>query len=116
MSDSTKIVDALFNYRVTDEARYQQYLDKVLPVTEKDEPYVLSYQIFRGADGSLYQHEVCEDEAAIVKHMTLTASGQEDFAASTEFISTTMLGPVSDEFRAQYGIDTEFLPFKTVTR
>lgn len=77
MSETPKTVDALFNYRVTDQARFQSYLDK---------------------------------------HMTVTASGQEDFAASTEMISVSMLGPISDEFRKQYGIDTEFKPFKAVTR
>ena len=116
MSETNKTVDALFNYRVTDQARFQSYLDKVLPVTQADEPYVLGYEIFEGADGSYYQHELYEDEAAIGKHMTLTASGQEDFAASTEMISVSMLGPVSDEFRKQYGIDTEFKPFKAVIR
>lgn len=116
MTDTTQTVDALFNYRVTDQARYQSYLDKVLPVTQDDEPYVLGYEIFRGEDGSYYQHEFYENEEAIVKHMALTASGQEDFAASTEMISVSMLGPLSGEFRKQYGISTEFTKFKAISR
>lgn len=112
MNNTSQTVDALFNYRVTDPTRFQAYLDKVLPVTEADEPYVLGYEIFQGADGTYFQHEKYENEAAIARHMELTASGQADFAASTKMISVSMLGPVSDEFREQHGIDTEFTPFK----
>ncbi|WP_229052441.1 hypothetical protein [Aeromicrobium sp. Leaf350] len=109
-------VDAIFSYRVIDEARFQRYLDEVLPTTEQHEPYVLGYELFRSPEGVYYQHETYVDEAAIHQHMKLTASGQEDFAASTEMLSAVMLGEVSDEFREQYGIETQFLPFRSVQR
>ena len=122
MTDTTQIdttsstVDSIFHYRVTDQARYQQYLDEVFPVTEGEEPYVLEYKIFRGSDGTMFQHERYENEDAVVKHMTRTASAQEDFAASTEFISLTMLGALSESIREAYGINTEFTPFRSVER
>lgn len=109
-------IDALFSYRVTDEARFQQYVDKVFPVTEADEPYVLSYEIFRGSDGTYYQHELYADEDAIWKHMEVTAAGQQDFAASTEMISVTMLGDLSDKFRESFGVETNYAPFRRVAR
>ncbi|MFF7006448.1 hypothetical protein ACFY9Y_08060 [Streptomyces fimicarius] len=47
-------VENLFRYRIKSgmEDRYQAYVDKVLPVTQSQEPYVLKYGIFQGSDGS----------------------------------------------------------------
>ena len=43
-------IDSFFSYRVKPgmEERYESYLNKVLSFTETQEPYVLSYEIFRG--------------------------------------------------------------------
>lgn len=109
-------IDALFGYRVTDDARFQQYLDKVFPITEADEPYVLGYEIFRGSDGTYFQHEHYENEDAIWKHMEVTAAGQEDFAASTEMISVTMLGDLSEKFKETFGVETGYTAFRQVAR
>jgi quinol monooxygenase YgiN len=98
------------------ESRFQSYLDKVLPVTEAEEPYVLGYEIFQGDDGTYYQHERYESEDAIWKHMEVTASGQEDFAASTEMISVSMLGELSQKFRDTYGVSVPYSPFRQVAR
>ncbi|MFE3060477.1 putative quinol monooxygenase [Nocardia sp. NPDC059239] len=112
------MIDALFSYNVKPgmEDRYQAYLDKVFPITEAEEPYVLGYEIFQGADGTYYQHEQYENEDAIWKHMERTAAGQEDFAASTEMLSVTMLGELSDKFRETYGIKVSYTPFRRVAR
>ncbi|TDD34656.1 putative quinol monooxygenase [Saccharopolyspora elongata] len=112
------VIDALFSYRIKPgmEDRYQAYLDKVLPVTEAQESYVLGYEIFRGDDGTYFQHERYENEEAIWKHMELTAIGQEDFAASTDMLSVSMLGELSQKFRDTYGIGVSYTPFRQVTR
>lgn len=112
----TTTVDALFAYRVTDEARFAEYTAKVFPLTEADEPYVLGYEIFRGDDGTFYQHERYADEAAIWKHMEVTAACQADFAASTEMISVTMLGDLSDKFRETFGVTTSYTSFRRIAR
>jgi quinol monooxygenase YgiN len=99
MTDSAQ-VDLFFRYTVTDDDGFQQYLDNSVPITEKDEPWVLEYNIHRGADGVVFQHERYADEAAIHKHMALTAEWQELHAASTKYIDIRVVGPVSDEFKA----------------
>ncbi|MBA4025091.1 MAG: hypothetical protein C0482_22275 [Gordonia sp.] len=111
-------VQALFTYRVKPgcEEQFQSYIDKVFPVTEANEPYVVGYEIFQNADGIYLQHETYENEDAIWKHMNVTASGQADFAASTELLSVQMLGSVSDKFRETYGHPEVFGDFKRVTR
>lgn len=42
------VIDAVFSHRIKPgmEDRFQSHLDKVLPVTEAKEPYVLGYEIF----------------------------------------------------------------------
>jgi quinol monooxygenase YgiN len=111
-------IDALFNYRIKPgmEDRYQAYLDKVLLVTEAKEPYVLGYEIFRGDDGTYFQHERYENEDAVWKHMELTAAAQEDFAASTDMLSISMLGELSQKFRDAFGIGISYTPFRQITR
>jgi quinol monooxygenase YgiN len=112
------VIDNFFSYRVKPgmDGRYQAYLDKVLLVTEMHEPYVLRYEIFRGDDGTYFQHERYKNEDAIWKHMELTASGQEDFAAATEMLSLTMLGELSQRFRDTYGVRVSYTPFRQVAR
>jgi len=107
-----------FSYRVKPgmEERFQAYLDKVLPVTEAQEPYILSYEIFRGGDGTYFQHEHYENEDAIRKHLELTGSGQADFAASTEMILLTVVGEISQKFQDTYGIGTNYTAFRQVAR
>jgi quinol monooxygenase YgiN len=111
-------IDNFFSYRVKPgmEERYESYLNKVLSVTETQEPYVLSYEIFRGDDGTYFQHERYENEDAIWKHMKLTASGQEDFAAATEMLSLIMLGELSQKFRDTYRVRVSYTPFRQVAR
>jgi quinol monooxygenase YgiN len=115
-------INNYFSYRIKPgmEERFQAYLDKVLPVTEAQEPYVLSYEIFQGSDGTYFQHERYENEDAVWKHMEVTASGQADFAASTEMISLVILGELSQKFRDTFGADVdlgaEYLPFRQVAR
>ncbi|MFJ9375047.1 putative quinol monooxygenase [Streptomyces sp. NPDC101455] len=117
MSD---VVYAIFKYRVKPgmEGRFQDYLDKVLPVTEAQEPYVLGYEIFQAPDGTYFQHEYYENEAAVWKHMELTADGQKDHAEATEFIELTMVGNLTQKFRDTFlgGGGTDFRPFRNVSR
>ncbi|WP_405427558.1 putative quinol monooxygenase [Streptomyces erythrochromogenes] len=100
------------------EDRFQASMEKVLPVTEAREPYVLGYEIFQAPDGSYYQHEHYENEAAVWKHMELTADGQKDWAEATEMIQLTMVGNLTQEFRDTFlgGGGTEFRPFRRVSR
>lgn len=95
----SEAVDALFGYRIKPgmEDRFQAYLDKVLPVTEAREPYVLAYEIFQGDNGTFFQHERYENEEALWKHMELTAEAQEDFNAAAELESMNRTG-VSRDF------------------
>ncbi|QSE90771.1 antibiotic biosynthesis monooxygenase [Rhodococcus pseudokoreensis] len=112
------MIDALFSYRVRPgmEDRYQAYLDKVFPITEAEEPYVLGYEIFHGDDGTYYQHEQYENEDAIWKHMERTAAGQEDFASSAELLTNVILGEVSEKFRDTFGVKVSYTPFRSVSR
>jgi len=109
-------VDTIFSFKVKDEELFKSYLDKVLPVTENEEPYVLLYDIFKDTDGIYYQHERYTDEDAVWKHMEVTASGQKDFAESTEMLSLKILGEVSDKFRETFGIKEKISPFKSIKR
>jgi quinol monooxygenase YgiN len=111
-------IENLFHYRIKSgmEEQYQAYLDKVLPVTQAQEPYILAYEISRGSDGSYFQRELYENEEAVWKHMELTAEGQADFIASTEMIELVILGELSKKFRDTYSITTTYTPFRHVTR
>lgn len=93
-------VDLIFRYNVKpgEEQRFQAYLDKVFPVTEAQEPYVVEYQIFRQADGSYLQHERYESEEAVSRHLALTAEGQADFHASAEIIDVMAIGDLKQSF------------------
>ncbi|MER5915735.1 antibiotic biosynthesis monooxygenase family protein [Streptomyces sp. NPDC001982] len=97
-------IDALFTYRIKPgmEERFQAYLDKMLPVIEA-EPYVLEYEIFQGDDGTYYQHERFENEAAMWRHMEVIAEGQADRQASTEMLSLTVLGKMSQKYWDTFG-------------
>lgn len=96
---STTQIDLFFRYTVKDEARYQDYLDQVFPLTQ-DEAYVLKYHIHRGADGQMLQHERYENEVAIGKHTENTAAAQAAFAESTEINDFRGVGEISDEFKS----------------
>jgi quinol monooxygenase YgiN len=97
---STQQVDMFFRYTVKagQQERYQAYLDKVLPVTEAQEPYILEYEIFRTEDGTYLQHERYENEDALHKHMQVTADGQADFAAATELMDLHAVGQLSESY------------------
>ncbi|MGO4249912.1 hypothetical protein AB4Y87_22135 [Paenarthrobacter sp. RAF54_2] len=85
-------ITLIFSYTVHDKALFQSYLEKVLPVTEADEPYILAYEIFQNEEGVYTQREVYADGDALAKHFELTADGQVDFAAATEILSLIALG------------------------
>lgn len=94
----TDRVDLIFRYRVTDQARFDEYPAKVVPVTEAHEPYVLEYHLFRRDDGTMLQHERYENEAAVRRHMAVTAEGQADWAAATELLDLMAIGELSPAF------------------
>ena len=98
----TDRVDLIFRYRITDQARFDEYLAKVVPVTEVDEPYVLEYHLFRSEDGTMLQHERYENKAAIRRHMTVTAEGQADWAAATELLDLMAVGELSPAYWADF--------------
>jgi quinol monooxygenase YgiN len=97
-------IELIFRYRIRpgSQSRYDEYLAQALPVVEKQEPYISSYRINRSTDGVYLQHEVYEDEAAVHRHMELTASAQQAFAESTELIDVMTIGPLSDRFWDAY--------------
>ncbi|WDF31980.1 hypothetical protein PTW37_08745 [Arthrobacter agilis] len=99
---ATNQIDLFFRYTVKDQARYQDYLDQVFPLTQ-NETYVLEYHIDREANGTMLQHERYENEAAIGKHTDNTAAAQAAFAESTEINDFRAVGPLSDEFRNLIG-------------
>ena len=109
-----------FRYRVKpgQEDRYQSYLDKVLPVTERDEPYITEYEILKCEDGSYLQHERYSKPDDIAAHMSLTADGQADFIAATELIDLKVVGEMSSEFWEMYGGPhaTAYSRFKAIKR
>lgn len=98
----TTAIDLHFSYRVTDEDKFQRYVDAVLPVTERDEPYVLEYSLARDTDGVVLQHERYENEDAIRKHLEATATGQKLWGESTELIDIRFVGPLSDGFKKEF--------------
>ena len=97
---NTKQFDTIFRYRIKpgQEERFQSYLDKVLPVTEAQEPYVLEFELFRQEDGSFLQHEPYENEEAVAKHLELTAAGQADFHASVDLLEVRAIGEFTMSF------------------
>ncbi|WP_432013578.1 putative quinol monooxygenase [Streptomyces cucumeris] len=117
MSD---VVYSLFHYRVKPgmEDRFQDYLTKVLPVTEAQESYVLSYEIFQAPDGTYFQIERYENEEAVWKHLELTADGQKAWSEATELIQLTMVGDLTQRFRDQFlgGGGIDFKPFREISR
>lgn len=114
----TTQIDLHFRYRVNDEARFADYLAIVLPITEREEPYVLEYEIARDSDGIVLQHERYEDEAAIGKHLELTAEGQKAWGEAVELLDIRFVGELSNEFRTAYDSPQAswWTPFRTVTR
>jgi hypothetical protein len=76
-----------------------QDLAKVLPVTESQEPYVLEDHVFRQEDGTFLRHERYADEAAIYRHMQVTAEGQADRAAATDLLDLVAAGELGQGFR-----------------
>jgi quinol monooxygenase YgiN len=115
---SDNAITLLFSYRVHDEDRFQSYLDKVLPVTEADEPYMLAYEIFQNEAGVYMQREVYADGDALAKHFDLTADGQKDFAAATEVLSLTALGAPPAEWFTIHHIPTDaaFAKIRAISR
>jgi quinol monooxygenase YgiN len=111
-------ITLIFSYRVTDEKRFRDYLQKVLPVTEADEPYMLEYEIYKNAEGIYIQHEVYADADALSKHFKLTAEGQADWAAATDLINLVALGdPPADWFEThQIPRSTAYSKFRSVAR
>jgi hypothetical protein len=111
-------ITLIFSYRVSDEQRFQDYLDKVFPVTEADEPYMLEYEIYKNDDGVYTQHEVYLDGDALTKHFELTAEGQADWAAATEFINLVALGSPPEDWFATHNIprNVAFAKFRSVAR
>jgi quinol monooxygenase YgiN len=113
-------VDLYFAYRVKEgmDAVFEQYLAKVLPATEQQEPYVLEYHLFRNADGTVFQHERYADEQAIRDHLRVTADGQADWAAATELLDIRMVGPLSRAFLEEFSVpaSAHFERFREVTR
>lgn len=104
MSTATQ-VDLYFTYRVKDghQARFDHYLELVPPVTEEKEPYVLEYEIFRQTDGSYLQHERYADEAAMIRHLQVTAEGQSAWAEATELLQLMAVGQLSEQYWNSYG-------------
>jgi hypothetical protein len=98
---TTDQIDVFFIYRVLDQDLFEQYLATVLPVTEKDEPYVLEYTLARGVDGTILQHERHENEEAITRHLALTADGRKMWGESTELTDIRFVGPLSEKFRTE---------------
>ena len=111
-----KIVDLIFAFTVKeeDQARYEQVLAQQLAIT-KNEPHVLRYEIFRQADGRYCQHECYADEAAIRLHMQNTAAPLKMWAEITTITHMTALGPLSDEFKQEFNMDS-YLPYAAVGR
>ena len=120
MTTTPQQVDIFTTYRVKDgqEELFEQYLEKVLPVVENQEPYVLEYRLFRSPDGTVLQHERYDDEAAIRTHLQVTADGQADWASATELLDIRMVGPLSDSFLEEMGLSApqHFERFRQVAR
>lgn len=110
----SKIVDLIFAFVVKDQARYEQALAQQLAITQH-EPHLLSYEVFRRADGTYCQHERYADEAAIRLHMQNTAEPLKSWTEATEITQMTALGTLSDEFKQEFGMDN-YLPYRAVAR
>ncbi|MGI4834780.1 MAG: antibiotic biosynthesis monooxygenase family protein [Janthinobacterium lividum] len=110
------IVDLIFAFTVKAEnqALYEQTLAQQLAITA-NEPHVLGYEIFRQADGSYCQHERYADEAAIRLHTQNTAVPLKVWGEITEITHMTALGPLSDEFKQEFGMDN-YLPYAAVAK
>jgi hypothetical protein len=102
---TTDRIDVFFIYRVLDQELFEKYLAAVLPVTEKEEPYVLEYTLARAADGTILQHERYENEEAIGRHLALTSDGQELWGRSTELLDIRFVGPLSEKFRTENALE-----------
>lgn len=113
-------LDLVFHFRVKPgmEDRYQQAMDRMLPVIEVQEPYVLAYNIYRNGDGLYTQHERYVDEDAMWRHLEVTAQGQEEWAAATAVEDVTVLGDVSEKFWEVFGAHGPrgFSAFRKVAR
>ncbi|WP_425860899.1 hypothetical protein [Arthrobacter sp. TWP1-1] len=96
---TTDQIDFFFTYRVLDEDLFEKYLATVLPVTEKEEPYVLEYNLARAADGTILQHERYENEEAIGRHLALTAEPRTRWDPSR--LGGTVTSPSPDNSRRQ---------------
>ena len=102
---TTDQIDVFFTYRVLDQDLFEKYLAAVLPVTEKEEPYVLEYTLARSADGTILQHERYENEEAINRHLALTADGQKMWGESTQLTNIRFVGPLSEKFRTENALE-----------
>lgn len=107
---NNQTIDLIFSFTVreADQTRYEQALAQQLAIT-KNEPHVLSYEIFRRADGSYCQHERYANEAAIRLHMQNTAGPLKLWGEVTKITHMTALGPLSDEFKQEFGINNYLL-------
>ncbi|RKE07927.1 putative quinol monooxygenase [Catellatospora citrea] len=102
---SSNPIDVVFRFRVKPgkQEQYQKAIDYILPITEAKEPYVLEYNIYNNIEGVFTQHERYADEAALHRHMELTAQGQQDWAEAIELEDVVVLGEMSDKFWSLYG-------------
>lgn len=98
-------IDLLFTYRVKpgEEDRFAASQRAIYPVTERDEPYVIEYELFQREDGSYLQHERYFDEAAIDRHLERTADGQALWNAAVDLLEVFVIGPVSQAFIDRVG-------------
>ncbi|WP_345223242.1 antibiotic biosynthesis monooxygenase family protein [Hymenobacter koreensis] len=108
-------VDLIFAFTVKPEhqERYEQVLAQQLAIT-KNEPHVLSYEIFRRPDGSYCQHERYANEAAIRLHMQNTAVPLKEWGEVTEITHMTALGPLSDAFTQEFHMQASYRPYAAV--
>src|SRR5262245_41385223 len=87
-------VDLVFTFRVKPDEQdlYERAIDALLPVTERDEPYVLEYEIYRDAEDLYTQHERYVDEDAMFRHLEVTEAAQVDWAEATDVQQVFVLG------------------------
>ena len=112
----SNIIDLIFSFTVKpdDQARYEQTLARQLAITQ-NEPGLLSYEVFRRADGTFCQHERYVDEAAIRLHMQNTAEPLSVWYQVTQITHMIALGPLSDAFKQEFAM-TNYLPYAAITR
>jgi quinol monooxygenase YgiN len=103
MSNGT--IDLFFRFRVKPgkQDQYQKAIDHIVSITEEQEPYVLAYEIYRDDDGVYAQHERYVDEDAMFRHLEVTATGQQDWAESTDVLEVFVLGDATERFWNQFG-------------